>query len=205
MSAGHQCQSVTSASESLPPVPVSHGSSASQSGVPVPVSHPKQEGKQKTKQEGKQRENARESRRTPSKSKKVKKPETELPEDWKPTEQHEAFAQEHRIDLQLEVVKFKGYYDGRIAASWNGRFTTWLGNAVGFARERGPRKSQPIQQGLAENVRLSTGEKWGPGGGNGPQRNNPLNPFVAREHDESDEDFESRKEATIASAQERYA
>jgi hypothetical protein len=113
--------------------------------------HPKTELKTKLKTELKTRE-TRATKRTGSGSSKSKKPETELPADWQPTTEHVEFAATHAIDLAIEVMKFRGYYDGKTALSWNGRFSTWLGNAVGFAKDRGPRKRQPVQQGLAEHV-----------------------------------------------------
>ena len=65
------------------------------------------------------------------------KPETELPEDWKPTDNHKAFAAAHGLDIEVEVVGFRGHYDGKTAVSWNGRFATWLAQSVKFSKPRG--------------------------------------------------------------------
>jgi hypothetical protein len=57
--------------------------------------------------------------------------------DWQPTDEHRAFAREHGLDLGLEVTAFRGHFDGQPVKSPNGRFATWLANAVKFSRERG--------------------------------------------------------------------
>lgn len=77
-----------------------------------------------------------------------RKREAPIPADWRPTEQHRAFAQEHRVDLELERVAFVGHFDGQNVKSPNGRFTTWLANSVKYKRERearGGRTSGPKQ------------------------------------------------------------
>jgi len=116
-----------------------------------------------SKQEGKQRETpARGSNPSSgsrsSKSKSPKAIETLMPSDWQPTAEHIAFAGEQNLDIAIEVVKFKGHFDGKSAASWNGRFATWLGNAVTFAKRdadrtrASPRKVAPPQRGIDEHV-----------------------------------------------------
>jgi len=101
--------------------------------------------------------------------------ETELPTDWAPTEAHAKFAADNGIDLALELMKFKGHFDGRKCLSWNGRFSTWIGNAVGYARER-EGKGRPMQ-----SPRM-------------PQPNADLerDRYVARRLGETDEQLEAR-------------
>jgi hypothetical protein len=69
--------------------------------------------------------------------------EESLPSTWIPTQAHGEFANKHGLDLELEAIKFRGHAEakGRLAKSWNGAFTTWLGNAVSFAAERPARPS----------------------------------------------------------------
>jgi hypothetical protein len=59
-----------------------------------------------------------------------------IPEDFQPTEEHRALAAKHGIDLELEVIGFKGHYDKQLVASPNGRFTTWLSNQAKWNRQR---------------------------------------------------------------------
>ena len=74
-----------------------------------------------------------------SKSKlKTKAKPAPLPDDWKPTKEHMAFAAEHELDLEIEVVGFRGWAEGELRASWNGTFATRLSNSVKWRRERKP-------------------------------------------------------------------
>jgi hypothetical protein len=66
----------------------------------------------------------------------AKTPEVPLPLDWQPTEAHRAFATKHGLDLELEVVGFRGWAEGRSAMSWNGTFTTRLANQAKWNRPR---------------------------------------------------------------------
>ncbi len=84
---------------------------------------------------------------TPPRKARASKPETTLPVDWQPTEAHRAFAAQHGLALELEVVGFKGHFDGRTSASWNGRFATWLSNQAKWNRQRGSSRRGPVQQG----------------------------------------------------------
>lgn len=60
-----------------------------------------------------------------------KRPATRLAADWQPTDAHQAYAAEHRLNLDREVFKFRHHADAndRRQASWNGAFSTWLANA----------------------------------------------------------------------------
>ena len=105
--------------------PVAEGDLTSRTERPVPVaeSDPKEprEGTQEGTQVARGRAGAR-KRAAP------------IPPDWVPTEKHRAFALEHGLDLQLEVMAFQGHFEGQPVKSPNGRFSTWLANAVKFAQ-----------------------------------------------------------------------
>lgn len=60
-----------------------------------------------------------------------------LPADWAPSDAHRRFAATKGLDLELEVIGFKGWADGRMTPSWNGTFTTRLANAAKWRAERG--------------------------------------------------------------------
>lgn len=69
-----------------------------------------------------------------------RKPEIPLPEDWRPSEAHKAYCQEHRLDLSAEVFKFRNHCvaNDRRQRVWNATFSTWLAKALEY---RGPLKS----------------------------------------------------------------
>lgn len=79
-------------------------------------------------------ERARE--RAPKKGPKRKQPERPIPTEWTPTEAHRAFAARHGLDVELEAIGFRGHFEGKLVASPNGRFTTWLANQVRWNRQR---------------------------------------------------------------------
>ena len=85
-----------------------------------------------------------------SRSKKEEMTPIEKPEGWAPTKEHVAFAEKNSIDVEVESVKFQGHFEGQKLKSWNGRFSTWLANAVGYARERekfnGVSKKKPMTE-----------------------------------------------------------
>lgn len=80
------------------------------------------------------------------KAKRRTQPETALPADWKPTEQHVAFASKHSLQLELEVDSFRGWAEGRTAISWNGTFATRLANQAKWNRERGNGRTKAVVQ-----------------------------------------------------------
>ncbi len=131
-------------------------------------SHPATQSSNKAvkKTEGKQRRaRAKAPRPSSSQPNRSKTAETLLPQDWAPTAGHSEFAAQHpQIDLSLEVVKFRGHFEGRKCLSWNGRFATWLAQAVEFARRdaarAGPRKVAPPQMHLAEHVTTNDDPSW---------------------------------------------
>jgi hypothetical protein len=109
----------------------------------------------------------------PPKRKRKAMVETELPEEWEPTKSHRDFAAEHNLDLKLQVVAFRGHYDGRLEKSWNGRFATWLARKVEWQREREPKETpkrvhatelERLQHELAEArktaERTGRGDHW---------------------------------------------
>jgi len=59
-----------------------------------------------------------------------------MPADWAPSEFHRKYAADNSIDLEVEVVKYRGWAEGRETVSWNGTFTTRLGNVVTWRAER---------------------------------------------------------------------
>jgi hypothetical protein len=61
--------------------------------------------------------------------------EMPIPEDWTPTEAHRKIASSYGLDIALEEIKFRGHFDGQMLKSWNGRFSTWLANAAGYAKQ----------------------------------------------------------------------
>jgi hypothetical protein len=157
----HPCSTCTSAQDAPLPVHHVHGGSAARAPLPVHHVHPKTELKTEVKsRETRARTAAPKSGSRSSKAKSQKPTETLMPPDWQPTAEHIAFAAEHtEIDLAIEVVKFKGHFDGQKLASWNGRFATWLGNAVTFAKRDaargGPRRVQPVQRDIVEGLQLA--------------------------------------------------
>jgi hypothetical protein len=120
------------------------------------------EGHKEDTQEDTQEDRERKPQKRPSRPRQTKAAELPLPSEWEPSQSHIDLAIQHGIDLQLEVMKFRGWADKRRAASWNGRFTTWLGNAVQFKRERTQR--MPVQKGRyqAPGVAMGTvrGERF---------------------------------------------
>lgn len=73
---------------------------------------------------------------------------TSLPPDWSPTEAHWMFASKHGMDrdaVLLEVVAFRGWYEGRKELSWNGRFTTWLAKSIKWRKEGKGRYGAPAK------------------------------------------------------------
>ena len=70
---------------------------------------------------------------------------TPIPDDWKPTEEHQKRAQESGLDLSREVEKFRAHADAndRRQVNWNGAFTQWLLHAEEYRRSRTPVSSGP--------------------------------------------------------------
>jgi len=62
--------------------------------------------------------------------------QTAMPPDWQPTEAHRAFAAKHQLNLDLEVVSFRGWAEGKALVSWNGTFTTRLANQAKWDIQR---------------------------------------------------------------------
>lgn len=62
-----------------------------------------------------------------------------LPADWKPTEKHIEMATKNGLNLDRESIRFRSHHEakGSLMANWNAAFTTWLMNAVEFARPPG--------------------------------------------------------------------
>lgn len=64
---------------------------------------------------------------------------TQLPASWTPTDDHRSRAQESRLNLDQEAVKFRAHAEekGRTAKNWNAAFTRWLINAAEYAQRDG--------------------------------------------------------------------
>lgn len=60
-----------------------------------------------------------------------------MPEGWTPTNDHAALAAKEGVDMQREAQKFRFWAEGKVAASWNGRFATWLMKAGEERKSRG--------------------------------------------------------------------
>lgn len=74
------------------------------------------------------------ARKSPNRASRSRK--TMLPEDWKPSESHLERAQKTLLNCESEAEKFRLHAEGtgRLMASWNAAFTTWLINAAEFRR-----------------------------------------------------------------------
>ncbi len=95
-------------------------------------------------------------------------PEVPLPGDWSPTKSHADRAKENNIDLADQAVRFRLHAEthGRLAASWNAAFTTWLMNAPGFTAGIPAKQSPPslplepyLYDGYAISKQLEAEEK----------------------------------------------
>lgn len=80
-----------------------------------------------------------------------KKGETELPDDWAPTEDHKERARKQGLDIgeQVELFRLHAQTHGRVAKVWNAAFTTWLIKA-------------PLPRGVPGNVPARTLGRWQP-------------------------------------------
>lgn len=87
------------------------------------------------------RENADEKKSQPS-SKKTKSQKRAMPEDFAPTEKHQALASELGVSLQEEFLKFTDHHlsKGSVFADWGRALNTWLRNASEF--KRGQQRNQ---------------------------------------------------------------
>ena len=68
-----------------------------------------------------------------------KRPKTAIPDDWKPTANHETYASERRLDLSSEAFRFRNHAHSvdRRCANWNSAFTNWLSNAKPAPKQAG--------------------------------------------------------------------
>lgn len=84
-----------------------------------------------------------------TKTKKTKKTGPhEIPEDWTPTEEHEAKAAELGLTLayQAEMFRLHAQSTARLAVRWNAAFTQWLGRSDP-SREPAHVKARPVVKG----------------------------------------------------------
>jgi hypothetical protein len=71
-----------------------------------------------------------------------------LPADWKPTPEHIERASKNGLNLDREAMRFRAHHEakGSLMANWNAAFTTWLLNAVEFARPPGAAQHEKVRQ-----------------------------------------------------------
>jgi hypothetical protein len=65
-------------------------------------------------------------------------PETEIPPDFQPTEEHRKYASERGLDVEREVEKFRFHAvaNERKVRQWSAAFSQWLTNSEGFSQRR---------------------------------------------------------------------
>src|SRR5690606_28509260 len=132
VSESHRCQKATGDNATPPPVSECPPTGVRKSPVPVSECPPKEP------KEGTQGRNPGKGERATSPPMKgARKREAPIPTDWQPTEAHRSLASKHGLDVELEALGFRGYFEGKLVASPNGRFTTWLTNQAKWNRQRG--------------------------------------------------------------------
>lgn len=82
---------------------------------------------------------------TKSRAKRRKRPETTLPDDWRPTDDHVFRARAASLDVHREAERFRNHavQNDRRCVDWNAAFRNWLLNA-----EERRRSARPQQQDL---------------------------------------------------------
>jgi len=76
-----------------------------------------------------------------------RKPETPLPADWNPNQNHVRYAVEFGVDLGHQVAQFKAHAaaNDRRQRDWDAAFRQWLGNAKQWAKPADkPLPSMPV-------------------------------------------------------------
>lgn len=103
------------------------------------------------------RENADNKKSQPS-SKKAKTQKHAMPENFAPTEKHQALASELGVDLQEEFLKFRDHHGskGSTYAKWDLALNTWLRNAKAFQRGQQGTKT-PAQRSAGGLINLGNG------------------------------------------------
>lgn len=81
-----------------------------------------------------------------TRSKRAVKQPTPMPEDWKPTDKHVAFAKRHGLNLEFEVEGYRGWAEGKTTASWDGTFRTRLAKSAEWKQERGQSRQSKTDQ-----------------------------------------------------------
>lgn len=82
-----------------------------------------------------------------------KKKRTQVPDAFRPTPEHRAYAMEHELDLEDQRERFILYHqrEGTLAASWNASFSLWLRKALEFRerdREKAAEANAPSHEGV---------------------------------------------------------
>lgn len=78
-----------------------------------------------------------------------RKPETELPESWTPSESHQQKARAAGLDLGRESERFRAHHTakGSLFRDWGMAFHTWLDNAVEWRQKpKSSRVAPPLQR-----------------------------------------------------------
>lgn len=59
---------------------------------------------------------------------------TQIPDDWKPKEEHLAIAREYGLEPAFELRSFRDYYEatGKTHKNWDAAFRTWLNKSRSF-------------------------------------------------------------------------
>lgn len=75
-----------------------------------------------------------------------------VPEQWNPNEEHRQFAQEHSLDLDGELAKFRDHEFAQPKTDWDATFRNWLRRAADnrlpkLQIARGPQFGQPNHPG----------------------------------------------------------
>ncbi len=80
----------------------------------------------------------------PSKPKKsASRKRVKLPEDFKPSAQHEKLSQDLGVDLPYELEQFKDYHaaKGSLMADWQAALRTWIRNSAKFNKGKKPKQA----------------------------------------------------------------
>lgn len=65
------------------------------------------------------------------------KSKRQLPDDWKPNDQHLDFAAEKHLDIEAEAEQFTDHHraKGSVMKDWDAAFRTWMRNAVKWRKD----------------------------------------------------------------------
>ena len=71
----------------------------------------------------------------------------QLPDDFKPTDEHFELASKEGVNLHAEIEKFFDYHKakGSVMKDWNAALRTWIRNAATFAKKHTPSQTRADQ------------------------------------------------------------